>query len=450
MQSSLDPTLLDLIRPFGTSLAIGLLIGVERERKGDSRGLRTFALVCLLGALVPQLARASGRPELHAIGLALIGLIAVAAYWHDALAAQPGAAQEIGPAQEKPTTSVVAMIITGGLGMLCGLGEDRLAVALAIVVASLLVFKGELRGMAGRIRRDDLIPVLQLGALSFIVLPLLPDRAWGPAGSLNPHHIWLMVVLVSAVGLCGYLALRFSGARMGVVLAALAGGLVSSTATTLVFARHAKATGRPALPALGVLLANLTMLVRLMVMIALVEPRLMAPVATILGAGLLAGSVALLWLQRTVADDGQTPLPNVQNPTQLREALAFGLAFGAISWVAALATTHLGAQALYGVAALSGLTDVDAISLSSLGLFGAGYIQTHEAVWAIGIAVCANMLIKAGIVFVSGGAAAGRTCAAVFAVIIAAIVTTAVFTLGSISPSPPSTSHESHRASAWA
>jgi uncharacterized membrane protein (DUF4010 family) len=118
--------------------------------------------------------------------------------------------------------------------------------------------------------------------------------------------------------------------------------------------------------------------------------------------------------------------------------------------VAALATTHLGAQALYGVAALSGLTDVDAISLSSLGLFGAGYIQTHEAVWAIGIAVCANMLIKAGIVFVSGGAAAGRTCAAVFAVIIAAIVTTAVFTLGSISPSPPSTSHESHRASAWA
>jgi hypothetical protein len=129
------------------------------------------------------------------------------------------------------------------------------------------------------------VPILQFGALTFIALPLLPDRAFGPQGSFNPREIWLMVVLVAGVGLVGWLLLRFAGRRYGAPLAAVAGGLVSSTATTLVFARHAKAGGGPAMAAAMVLLSNLTMLVRLALLTAIAQPRLLPGVAAVAGAG---------------------------------------------------------------------------------------------------------------------------------------------------------------------
>jgi uncharacterized membrane protein (DUF4010 family) len=407
----MDTELLRAGRLLGTALAIGLLIGLERERKGDSRGLRTFSLVALLGGIVAMLAQQLAMPLLVPVGLAAVAALAVAAYWHDHARAS-----------EPPTTSMIAMAVTGTLGLLCGTDRVELAVPLAIVVASLLYFKVELQGLAGRIGREDLTPVLQFGALTFIVLPLLPDRPYGPHGSLNPHEIWLMVVLVAGVGLAGYLALRLAGQRYGAPLAAIMGGLVSSTATTLVFARHTRAGGGDALNALLIFAANLTMLARLAVIGAIVQPPLLAPLAGVLGAGGVALLAFGAWLAPRARRDRESPLPDVRNPTDLRVALGFGLAFGVISLIAAWASARLGPAALYAVAAVSGLTDVDAITLSGLRLFGAGDIDAASAVTVVAIAVVANLAFKAAIAYGAGTRALGRLCAAGFAIVGAAVL----------------------------
>ncbi|MEI7446840.1 MAG: MgtC/SapB family protein [Burkholderiales bacterium] len=409
----MDPVLSADAWRYGTGLAIGLLVGVERERKRDSRGVRTFALVSLLGTLIGGLSRDLDLPAIVPVGLATIVALAIAAYWHDHRVRD-----------EPPTTSMVAMVVTGALGVLCGLGDLRLAVPLAIVVAALLVFKTELHGVAGRVGRDDLIPVLQFGALTFVALPLVPDRAYGPNGSLNPRDIWLMVVLVAGVGLAGFLLLRFAGRRYGAPLAAIAGGLVSSTATTLVFARHARAGGGAALAASMVLLSNLTMLVRLAILAAVAQPALLPAVASVAGAAILASLPVAAWLLPRARREGELPLPVVSNPTDLRVALGFGAAYGTISLIAAWATARIGERGLFAVAAISGLTDVDAITLTAFRLYGEGRIDPHGAVAAVAVAVIANLVFKACVARVAGTAALGRPVAAGFATMAVAIAAT--------------------------
>ncbi len=418
----MDEALLRAVKLFGTSMAIGLLIGLERERKADSRGLRTFGLISLLGTMVATLASLLAMPQLVAVGFAMLGLIAIAAYWGE------GRVQGRGEGGgEAPTTSVIAMILTGCLGILCGLEQERLAVALGIVIVSLLYFKGELRGIAGRIGRADLIPVLQFGALTFIVLPLLPDHAYGPHGSLNPHEIWLTIVLVAGVGLVGYLTLRFAGQRYGMPLAAISGGLVSSTATTLVFARSRDASqGSAAIRSMMVMLANLTMLMRLTIMAAIIRPDLLLPILPVLGSAAAAGLLWAAWLQRRLAQAGTIPLPVVQNPTQLRVALLFGLAYGVVSLLAAWGAAQVGDSALYVVAAISGLTDVDAIALSAFRLEASGSIAAPAAVMAIAIAVIANLALKTVMVFTVGTRELAWLCAAGFAAMALAIAVTAI------------------------
>lgn len=415
----MDETLLRAVRLFGTSLAIGLLIGLERERKADSRGIRSFGLISLLGTMVATLASLLAMPQLVAVGFAMLGLIAIAAYW--------GEGRDRLPSSEAPTTSVIAMILTGCLGMLCGLEQERLAVALGIVIVSLLYFKGELRGIAGRIGRADLIPVLQFGALTFIVLPLLPDHAYGPYGSFNPREIWLNIVLVSGVGLAGYLTLQFAGQRFGMPLAAIAGGLVSSTATTLVFARSSNASqGSASIRSMMVMLANLTMLIRLSIMAAIVRPDLLLAIVPVLGSAAAAGLLWAAWLQRRIAQAGTIPVPVVQNPTQLRVALLFGLAYGVVSLLAAWGAAQVGDSALYVVAAISGLTDVDAIALSVFRLEAAGKLNAGAAMMAIAIGVIANLAFKAVMVFTVGTRELAWLCAAGFTAMALAITVTAI------------------------
>jgi uncharacterized membrane protein (DUF4010 family) len=415
----MDETLLRAVKLFGTSMAIGLLIGLERERKADSRGIRTFGLISLLGTMVATLASLLAMPQLVAVGVAMLGLIAIAAYW--------GEGRDRLTGSEAPTTSVIAMTLTGCLGILCGLEQERLAVALGIVIVSLLYFKGELRGIAGRIGRADLIPVLQFGALTFIVLPLLPDHAYGPHGSLNPHEIWLTIVLVSGVGLIGYLTLRFAGQRFGMPLAAIAGGLVSSTATTLVFARSSDTSpGSAAIRSMMVMLANLTMLIRLAIMAAIIRPDLLRPIAPVMGSTAAAGLLWAAWLQRRLAKTGAIPLPVVQNPTQLRVALLFGLSYAVVSLLAAWSAAQVGGSALYVVAAISGLTDVDAIALSAFRLEAAGSIDAGAAVMAIAIGVIANLVLKTVMVFTVGTRELAWLCATGFGAMAMALAVTAI------------------------
>ena len=207
---------------FITSLAIGLLIGLERERKPDAKaGVRTYALVALLGTLAAMLGQETGSGWVLAAGMLVIGAMMMLA-----LAVDPQQDRDPG------TTSVVALMICYALGATVWFGYETLAVMLAIATTALLYFKAELHGFSRSLTAKDLISILQFAVLSFVILPILPDRDFGPYGALNPHQIWWMVVLISGVSLAGYTALRIVGPRHGPALIGFFGGLVSSTATT--------------------------------------------------------------------------------------------------------------------------------------------------------------------------------------------------------------------------
>ena len=243
---------------FVTSLAIGLLIGLERERSPYAKaGLRTFALVSLFGTITAMLSEKANMPWLMVAGLAAVAILIVSAYFGSAN-------QQVG---DPGTTTEAALLVCFGLGALVWYGNETLAIMLAITTTILLYFKPELHGWSQRLTRRDLVSILQFAVLTFIVLPILPDENFGPYDALNPHQIWIMVVLISGISLAGYMALRLLGQRYGTILLGLLGGLVSSTATTLVYAKHSKV--EPSMSPLAVsviLLANLMVMARLAVL----------------------------------------------------------------------------------------------------------------------------------------------------------------------------------------
>lgn len=378
---------------FLTSLGIGLLIGLERERRPDPKaGLRTFALVALLGTLAAMLGDKAGSGWVVAAGLVSVAAMMIMATRADT-EGDPG------------TTSVIALMICYGLGAAVWYGHSTLAVMLAIATTALLYFKAELHGFSHDLSHKDLISILQFAVLTFVILPILPDRDLGPYAALNPHQIWWMVVLISGVSLAGYAALRVVGTKHGAVMIGFFGGLVSSTATTMVFARHAKT--QPDLvktAAVVLLLANLMVMLRLFVLTLVVAPGLTQDLAWVLVGGLLLGILVTAWGWQGLNAHGELPLPEVNNPTELRTALGFALIFALVLLAAAWLAEVAGSKGLYVFALLSGLTDVDAIALSSLRLFDLNKIDAVQAVTAITLAILSNLGFKTGLVLFIGGA----------------------------------------------
>lgn len=379
---------------FATSLAIGLLIGLERERRTDPKaGVRTFALVGLFGALSGLIAEAAGSGWVLAAGLAVIGAMMVAANVSDPHDdGDPG------------TTSVVALMVCYGLGAAVWYGYASLAVMAAIGVTALLYFKTELHGFSSQLTHKDLISILQFAVLSFVVLPILPNQDMGPYGALNPHQVWWMVVLISGVSLAGYTALRLVGATHGIAMVGFFGGLVSSTATTLVFARHARDDAQVARAASAViLLANLMVPVRLAIVSMVLAPSLAPILLPTLGAALAAGGLVAAATWRRGSGSGGRLIPEIHNPTELRTAFSFGALYALVLLLAAWLQDLAGSKGLYLVALASGLTDVDAITLSSLRLFSLNQLDGAVAAVAIGLALLSNVVFKSGLVIAIGG-----------------------------------------------
>jgi uncharacterized membrane protein (DUF4010 family) len=380
---------------FLTSLAIGLLLGLQRERTPSAKaGLRTFALVALFGTASGLIADAAESTWIIAASLVLVGLMIIAAYRHD------GDRTEA----DSGTTTVIAVLLCFGLGVMVWYDRSQLAVAVAIVATVLLHFKTELHGFSERLSQQDLASILQFAVLTFIVLPLLPDRGFDPYRVLNPYHIWLMVVLVSGVSLAGYLALHLVGPGKSLLLIGAFGGLVSSTATTLVYAREGRA--QPALAPIGsviIAIANLVVLARLAVISTVVAPGAAHVMLPVLGCGLALGGVPLFNRLRTAMTVPELKALDVSNPTQLRVALGFGAIYAIVLVGSAWLSERAGSQGLYAVAVVSGLVDVDAITLSSLNLFAGGGVTAAVAVTAIGIAYLAAVAFKLAVVLVIGG-----------------------------------------------
>lgn len=393
------PAALDSVQAFAVSLALGLLIGLERERKPENKaGLRTFGLVAVLGCLTALLAELAHNGWIVAISLALVGTMMVVA--------NAASQQDNG---DPGTTSVIALLAAFCLGALVWYRQGTLAVMLAIAITVLLYFKSQLQGFTKSLTHRDLISILQFAVLSFIVLPILPNEDFGPYAAFNPHQIWWMVVLISGLSLAGYTALRIIGARFGAPLLGIFGGLASSTATTLVFARRsALDVGLIRLAAVVILLANLVVLVRLLLVASAVSPLLLQPLALIFGCGFTAGAIVAVFSWRMLGSHEEPPMPEVTNPTELKTALSFGLLYAMVLMLSAWLQDIAGNSGLYFIALASGLTDVDAIVLSTMRLFSLERLAESQAVTAITLAALANLTFKAALVVTIGGASLAK------------------------------------------
>ena len=405
---------------FLTSLAVGLLIGLERERHKDARaGVRTFALMSMLGTLCAMIGEQSGSPWLVAAGLFATAGGVLAAYQ-----AAPKATPDAG------TTTVMAAAVTYCLGAALWHGNREIVIAVAIVSTMLLHYKSQLEGFSVKLTATDLESLLQFAVLSLVILPVVPNQGFGPYGALNPYHLWMMVVLISAVSLAGYVAWRLLGGKGPVLLLGALGGLVSSTATTLVYARGAR--GKPELEgtaATVILLANLVVLLRLSVLAVAVEPKILPTMLPVMAAG-LAAALPIAWMKwRKNAGGEAMENPELTNPTDLPVALGFGAAYAVILVAAAWLNDLAGVAGVYAVALVSGLTDVDAISLSSFRLFGDAHVTAPGAVMAIVVALCSNIVVKATIVFVAGGTSLGMRCITGFGAMAAALLAAAALML---------------------
>jgi uncharacterized membrane protein (DUF4010 family) len=406
-----DP--LSTLYPFLTSLAIGLLIGLERERSPAAKaGLRTFSLVALAGTLGALLAVKTDSPWLLAAGLMILGGMMVATYFKDSDSDDPG------------TTTVAAVVVCYILGAMVWYGMEQLAVTLAILTTALLYFKPELRGVSRSLTRLDLVSILQFAVLSFVILPILPNQDYGPYNALNPYQVWWMVVLISGLSLAGYAALRIAGQRHGTLLTGLFGGIASSTATTLAFSRHGRNDPRlVGMASLIILLANWVLLIRLSLVVAVLAPALLQPMVTMLGSGALAGLVMLYLRWRKLVGNPDTPTLEMKNPTEIRAALSFGALYAGVLFAAAWLSDLVGSQGVYAVALVSGLTDVDAITLSSLRLFGLGNLQAEQVATTVLLAVLANIAFKSGLATVIGGTALARQVLPGMAAVAAGLLT---------------------------
>lgn len=402
-QDALAPEPRSVVLSFALALAIGALIGVERERKkraGEPSfgGLRTFVLLAEAGALAAWLARELAAPGLFVGAGALVTAVLLTGHLVE-VRTRPEA---IG------LTTEVAGLVTFLLGGTVLFGHAELAVALAIATAAVLAFKEPLHGLVDRIGREDLEAALKLLIATFIVLPVLPDEPVDPWGVLNPYSMWWLVILISALSLAGYAATRAFGQGHGLVLTGLAGGLVSSTAVTLGFARQSRERGQVSVEAMasGLLLAWAVMFARVGVAVALVHRPLLAqlagPLGAMGGAGLAAALVAYTRARRAAAA-GRAPEVNLRNPFRLTASIRFALFFAATLLVVELVRRSLPEGGLYAVAALAGLTDVDAITLSMAELARSGD-PAGVAAGAITVAALTNTLVKCGLVAALGSA----------------------------------------------
>ncbi|MDH3234970.1 MAG: DUF4010 domain-containing protein [Alphaproteobacteria bacterium] len=396
---------IDLFKRLGVALAAGMLIGLERgwhERAvregGRVAGIRTFAIVGLLGGLWALLGELVGE---IALGFAFLAFAIVM------IAARIRAAAKI---DDYGVTTVVAALVTFALGAIAVRGQLSIAAAGAVVTALLLGIKPVLHGLIERIERDELTAVIKLLLMTIVLLPVLPDRGFGPWQALNPYELWWMVVLIATMHFVGYVAVKVVGERRGIPLAGLAGGLVASTAVAISFSRLGqKAPQASRLLAAGIVLASATMFVRVIVVVGVIESRLLSVLAWPLGAAALTAlaAAAILWRQKANPAAARHDVI-ARNPFEFGMALKFGLLLAFVMIAARALKEWLGDTGIYLLSLVSGVADVDAVTLSLAKLAGTELALTTAAI-GIALAALANTLIKTAITAVAGGMAMART-----------------------------------------
>jgi uncharacterized membrane protein (DUF4010 family) len=407
---------IDLFLRFGAAIAIGFLIGLQREyaHGGQGRdiiaGERTFALFGLAGALAALISDQLNS-DLAFLGIILLlGLIIIVAYYTGAREGKVG------------ITSEVASVITIGIGVLCYWGYLILAIALGIVTMVILSLKLETDRLARALTREDVTATLQMAVISAIVLPILPNESFlpPPFDVLNPFKIWLMVVFISGISFLGYVAIKIVGPEQGIGITGFLGGMVSSTAVTLSFSERSNREPDLSRPfVLAITVAWTVMFARVLIEVGVVNASLLGKVwlpITLAGLIGLLYCAYLFFMQRTV-EKGNVEF---SNPFDLMSAIKFGLLYALVLLISRSAQMYLGNTGLYLSSIVSGVADVDAITLTMSELSNAGVLGTDTAALAIVLATMSNTLVKGGIALLAGSATLRKSLIPVIIMILVA------------------------------
>lgn len=398
----------ELFYRFGVALVVGFLIGLEREHAAEDRkrtifaGVRTFSLISLAGCTAALISDLGGTPWLLVAAIVSIGALITAGYINLNRAGQVGG------------TSEVAAFIALFCGILAYWNYVALAAALAVTTTTMLSLKPVMRSFARRLSNQDVYATLKFAVITAIVLPILPNRGFGPSpfDALNPFNIWLMVVFISGISFTGYILMQLVTPSRGISLTGLLGGLVSSTAVTLSLAERSRR--QPEFTptyALAITVAWITMFLRVIVAVAVLNWTLLTAVwfPLLVTAAALSVYAGYLLLRRTVDDQHEVTLVN---PFELRPALTFGVLYAVVLLVSRTAQLYFGDAGIYISSLLAGLTDVNAITLSMAELSRSPTgLPISTATGAILLAVLANTIAKTVMVFVAGGPAIRRAIA---------------------------------------
>jgi uncharacterized membrane protein (DUF4010 family) len=397
----------DLVLRFGVALAIGFMIGLQREYAFRSverelvAGERTFALMALVGALAAMSADVIDSPIAFLGVILMVGIFTAIAYFIDAWRGQVG------------LTTEIAILITVLIGALCYWNYLTLAAALGIATTVLLSLKIETDQLVKALTREDIFAALQLAVISMIILPILPNESLFPPpfDVLNPFKIWLMVVFISGINFLGYISIKFIGPERGIGITGLLGGLISSTGVTLGFSERSNREQNLAKPfALAIMISWTVMFGRVLIEVGVLNLDLLTVVWIPITAAGVIGLLYCLYLhfsQRVT----ETDTLEFSNPFDLMSAIKFGLLYAVILVVARAAQLYFGNTGIFISSLLSGLADVDAITLSLSQLSQTDELEINIAAQAIVLAVIANTTVKGSIVLLGGAGKLKRVIA---------------------------------------
>ena len=393
---------LEVMTSLGVALGLGLLVGLQREyakRKSHEDlfgGARTFALIAFVGALATMVSDAAGTYLIFTV--VAVGIVVFLAIGY-VMSTREG---HIGM-----TTEVAALIVFCA-GALSAIGELPIAVAIGVLTATVLAIKPFTRQLSASIDTEDVYATLKFAVVAALALPLLPDETYGPSpwNAVSPYKVGLMIVFISGLSFVGYVLIQLVGTERGIGLTSILGGLVSSTAVTLTLSERSRSNHALSnVLGLGVLLAWVIMFARILVEVGVVNIALLPSVWLPITVG---GVIAAVWsgrlyLRASAADTESGETANFTNPFRLVPAIQFGLLYGLVLIGSKALFGWLGSTGIYAGAIVSGLADVDAITLSMAELSrGAGTVDDEVAANAIVFAAASNTVVKAAIVWATG------------------------------------------------
>lgn len=377
----------------GVSLAIGLLVGLERERNHPSSfaGVRTFGAASLASGVAAAISPYAGAAV-------LLGISALT---------YAGYRRGIQADGDRGATTEVALIAAAGLGALAWT-QPVLAAGTGVVLAVILAAKSPLHRFARRQLTDlELQDALIFFVAAFVVLPLLPSEQWGPYGVIDPRRIWLVVVALAGIGWVGYIAMRIIGPERGLLVTGLAGGFVSASATTGAMGQFAKSDVKLRQPALAAsVIANVSTLLQMLVVTAVASVTLARALIPAAAAGIVAlVLVAVVVVRRTppLSEEAQERLMSGR-PMHLKAAIVLALVLTAAVLAARWGAEQFGSSGILAATALAGLADAHAGGLAAATMLTDGQVTLSVALVGAGIAMLSNLFVKIVVAFAAGGA----------------------------------------------